>query len=82
VAELRQVARLHPAVPPEQILQMGTLHGAEALGLAERLGSISPGKKARLAVVPLAGESDPYAAILHTDSAVQPLTDLFRPADH
>ncbi len=82
VAELRQVARLHPAVPPEQILQMGTLHGAEALGLAERLGSISPGKKARLAVVPLAGESDPYAAILHTDAAVQPLTDLFRPADH
>jgi imidazolonepropionase-like amidohydrolase len=75
---LRQIARMHPAVPPEQILQMGTLHGAEALGLAERLGSISPGKKARLAVIELKDASDPYAAILQTDAAVQPLSDMFR----
>jgi cytosine/adenosine deaminase-related metal-dependent hydrolase len=50
--ELRHIARQHPTVQPEAILRMGTLAGAEALGLAE-LGSISPGKRASLLIVPL-----------------------------
>jgi cytosine/adenosine deaminase-related metal-dependent hydrolase len=52
-SELRHIAQHHPAVRPEDILQMGTLAGAEALGLADEYGSITPGKLARLAVVPL-----------------------------
>ena len=78
LSELRQIARTHPQVPPERILHLGTLAGAEALGLAERLGSITAGKKARLAVVRLHGERDPLAAILHSDAVALPLTDLFR----
>jgi len=50
--ELRQIARQHPTIAPEAILRMGTLAGAEALGLAE-LGSIAPGKCASLLMVPL-----------------------------
>jgi cytosine/adenosine deaminase-related metal-dependent hydrolase len=78
VAELRQIARTHPTVSSEQVLHMGTLAGAEALGLAERMGSITAGKKARLAVVRLHGERDPLTAILHSDTAMLPLTELFR----
>jgi cytosine/adenosine deaminase-related metal-dependent hydrolase len=51
--ELRHIARHHPSVSPESILRMGTLAGAEALGLAHELGSITPGKRAAFAVVPL-----------------------------
>jgi cytosine/adenosine deaminase-related metal-dependent hydrolase len=78
LAELRQIAREHAAVAPEQILQMGTLAGAEALGLADRLGSIAPGKKARLAVVRTGAVRDPFAAILHSSEPIRPLTELFR----
>lgn len=78
LAELRKIAREHAAVSPEQILQMGTLHGAEALGLADRLGSIAPGKRARLAVVPVGQAREPYAAILQSSDPIQPLTELFR----
>jgi cytosine/adenosine deaminase-related metal-dependent hydrolase len=59
-------------------MRMGTLAGAEALGLAERLGSITVGKKARLAVVRVGQSTDPYGSILHSDAAALPLTELFR----
>ena len=61
LSELRHIARHHPSVPPEEILKMGTLYGAEALGLADRLGSLTPGKLAAFAVVPIPDtEGDPY----------------------
>jgi len=63
--ELRHVARHHPAVSPEAILRMGTLAGAEALGIADEFGSITPGKRAVLAVVPVASDAtSPLDAIL------------------
>jgi cytosine/adenosine deaminase-related metal-dependent hydrolase len=60
--ELRFVARHHPEVSLEGVLHLGTQAGADALGLGERLGSISPGKSARLAVVPLSSTTaaDPH----------------------
>jgi len=52
LSEIRQVARTHPSVRPETILEMATLNGASALGCAEQYGSISRGKFANLVAVP------------------------------
>lgn len=64
--EMRAVARRHPAVSAEKILEMGTLAGARALGVEADLGSLEPGKLARLAIVELADDKldDPYGAVL------------------
>jgi cytosine/adenosine deaminase-related metal-dependent hydrolase len=69
LSELRHIARQHPGVPPEEILKMGTLYGAEALGLADELGSLTTGKKAAFAIVPLqeAGD-DPFELLFHSDA--------------
>ncbi|MBN8627506.1 MAG: amidohydrolase family protein [Planctomycetes bacterium] len=45
-AELRHVAQVFPMLTPETILQLGTLNGARAIGLAGECGSLSPGKRA------------------------------------
>src|SRR5207248_5598397 len=39
--ELRHIARHHPGVSPEAMLRMGTIAGAEALGIAADYGSIA-----------------------------------------
>ena len=52
-AEMRQFARAHHGVPPEYILQLATLNGARALGLAGRTGELTPGALADLIVLPL-----------------------------
>ncbi len=55
--ELRHVARNHPEVSSESILRMGTLASAEALGIADQFGSITPGTRAALVVVAMPGGS-------------------------
>ncbi len=59
---MRQAAFLHKlstgdprAVPAQTALEMATLGGARALGLASRIGSIEPGKRADLIVVSMRG---------------------------
>jgi cytosine/adenosine deaminase-related metal-dependent hydrolase len=72
--ELRQIAHRHPGVPPETILGMGTLAGAEALGIAHEYGSITVGKRARLAIATLPPNADePLTAVLSAESAVRSL---------
>ena len=62
LAEMRHVAATHPDISPADVLRMGTLSGAEALGLAEETGSLTPGKRADLAMVALESQagSDPF----------------------
>lgn len=53
LGELRFLQGRLPDLSPEELIAMGTIRGAEALGLAERVGSITPGKSADLVVIPL-----------------------------
>ncbi len=69
--EMRFAARRHRDVGPEQILRMGTLHGAKALGFDREIGTIEPGKIADLTIVALpGGEADPYALLLESEQPV------------
>ncbi len=49
--DLKLVANSHPSVSSSTILAMGTIHGAKALGLSDQLGTIEPGKAARVAII-------------------------------
>jgi 5-methylthioadenosine/S-adenosylhomocysteine deaminase len=58
---MRQAALLHKlqsrdprTLPAAQALEMATIGGARALGMADRLGSLGPGKRADLIVVGMA----------------------------
>jgi cytosine/adenosine deaminase-related metal-dependent hydrolase len=52
-AEMAEVRRLAPRVPPARILESATLAGAQALAFASEHGSIEPGKRAQLVAVRL-----------------------------
>jgi cytosine/adenosine deaminase-related metal-dependent hydrolase len=69
LAEMQFVAAEYPVIDPHEVLRMGTLSGAEALGRSADVGSITPGKQANLVAVPLRHEAsgrprDLLAAIL------------------
>lgn len=49
--ELRHIAREHDYLSPEQILRLGTLGGAFALGQEDEVGSLEVGKLANLTAV-------------------------------
>lgn len=52
--ELRFLRREHPDLTGQQIISMGTIRGARALGFEDVAGSLAPGKSADLVVIPLA----------------------------
>ncbi|WP_237065448.1 TRZ/ATZ family hydrolase [Microbulbifer guangxiensis] len=61
------------ALPAEQALAMATIHGARALGLEDRIGSLEPGKFADLAAIDLGGLEqqplhDPVSQLIYTAS--------------
>ena len=67
LSEVRYVAQRHPEIAPSSLIEMATTHGAEALGLANSVGSIAPGQRADFCVVPIQpGVRDPFEAVLHS----------------
>jgi cytosine/adenosine deaminase-related metal-dependent hydrolase len=60
--EMRFLANRHPEVSPEELLSMGTLDGARALGLVDKVGALRPGCWADLAVWELPRIGPPQAA--------------------
>jgi len=52
-SELKTMRWLAPNIPASKILESATLTGARALGLADQLGSLTPGKRAEILAVEL-----------------------------
>jgi len=57
--ELQFLRHTFPEVPGELLLDLGTRRGARALGLEDRLGTLSPGRRGDFAVVALPDRADP-----------------------
>jgi cytosine/adenosine deaminase-related metal-dependent hydrolase len=71
LAEMQEVARVHPRWSAEQILPLATTNAAQALGQSGRLGRIAVGAKADLMAVPAnGGLADPYEAIVFAEKPV------------
>jgi imidazolonepropionase-like amidohydrolase len=62
-------------VEPEELLEIATRAGAEALGLGHLTGTLAPGMSADLAVVRLSNTGDdPHERLLHPES--QPIATM------
>ena len=70
--ELRYVHRAHRDFSPEELLKMGTLSGAIALGWQDRVGSLAPGKAADLVAIPIGTDADegPARRVVEGDARV------------
>ncbi len=70
----RSVRRDSQLLRPEELLRLATLDGADALGLAHRIGSLEPGKQGDIIAVRLrkahsTPPGDPVAALFHSAHA-------------
>jgi aminodeoxyfutalosine deaminase len=72
LSEMRFAAQEHSAVPLADILKMGTMQGARALGREAEFGSLAPGKRADLAIVALPDRSaaDPHKLLFDPAASV------------
>ncbi len=87
-AEMRSAVMLQRAVfgvdscmTARKAVELATLGGARALGMAERIGTLEPGKQADLCVVSLKGAHsfpvyDPYAALVFSARASEVLMTM------
>ncbi len=67
--EMRTVARRFPSLDPAEILRLGTLGGAQALGCEARCGSLEVGKQADMTIVPIGSTQadNPYDLLFDSD---------------
>lgn len=81
--EMRFVARHHPDVSPKDIVRLGTLGGAEALGRVSEIGTLEVGKAANLAVVslPEGDADDPHELLFDSDLPVAGTSESFTMGD-
>ena len=68
LAELRFLAERYPNIAGKQLLAMGTLDAARALGWQDSVGSLTPGKSADLAALPCSTSAESIAELLHSQS--------------
>ncbi|MDZ4683863.1 MAG: amidohydrolase family protein [Planctomycetaceae bacterium] len=70
--ELQFLAAMHPDMPQHDLLKLGTLTGAKALGCGSQCGSLTPGKRADVAAVSLADPAscDPVYQLLNTGNEI------------
>ena len=71
--EMQHVASHHAAISRQNVLELGTLAGARALGQATQFGTLEAGKLANLAIVPLADQADcdPHELLLSAAGPTQ-----------
>jgi len=56
-SEMRALAEKDKSISPQEILQMATLNGACALGLAKKIGELASGASADLITIPFGGKT-------------------------
>jgi cytosine/adenosine deaminase-related metal-dependent hydrolase len=74
-AEMSALRDAHPGLDPRTIVRAATQGGAVALGLADSLGTIEPGKSDRLTVVPFEIGGDPFEYLCACPETVFQLAD-------
>jgi cytosine/adenosine deaminase-related metal-dependent hydrolase len=76
-AEMRALADHDKALSPEEILRMTTVNGARALGLAGKVGELSPGAFADMIAIPFAGKSSRVheAVLEHSENVTASLIE-------
>ena len=67
--ELRFLLRGFDDLDPHLLLEMGTLRGAQALGIGDQIGSLEAGKDADVAIIPCdpSGPRDPCQNLLRSE---------------
>lgn len=70
LAEMRTVARRFPEIPPAEVLRLGTIRGAMALGCEAQCGSLEVGKRGDLTMIPIgsAQVEDPHELLFASEA--------------
>lgn len=69
--EMRMVAQRFPSILPADVLRLGTINGARALGCDDRCGSLEVGKQADLMIVPVGLRrcDDPHELVFDSEAS-------------